>query len=210
MSKHLDEKELQELFAEIEAPPGLDRWRERIADVHAEHHEHRTGTEDGGAVVTELRPRTAQEALAGRRRGRDRGRRPRRGGRHEQAPHRRAARRPHDDHRRAGPHDRAHRHRRRPNPDVPGSRTSPPPTGGAPTGSGRRAGRPDDGGPAASTTRTTRRRRWPRAGVGADDRRPVGVEHRRPAGRHARASTRATCGSPPPVRWSAICGSPAR
>ena len=48
MSKNIDEQELRALFAEIEAPPGLDAWRDRIADVHAEH-------EDG--VVTELRPR---------------------------------------------------------------------------------------------------------------------------------------------------------
>jgi hypothetical protein len=32
----IDENELRALFAEIEAPPGLDRWRDRIADVHAE------------------------------------------------------------------------------------------------------------------------------------------------------------------------------
>lgn len=32
----IDENELRALFAEIEAPPGLDRWRERIADVHVE------------------------------------------------------------------------------------------------------------------------------------------------------------------------------
>jgi hypothetical protein len=32
----IDENELRALFEEIEAPPGLDRWRERIADVHAE------------------------------------------------------------------------------------------------------------------------------------------------------------------------------
>jgi hypothetical protein len=31
-----DENELRALFAEIDPPPGLDRWRERIADVHAE------------------------------------------------------------------------------------------------------------------------------------------------------------------------------
>ncbi|MFI7676849.1 hypothetical protein [Actinophytocola sp. NPDC049390] len=48
-----DEQRLQELFAEVEAPPGLDRWRERIADVHVEH-EH---TEHDGGTVTELRPR---------------------------------------------------------------------------------------------------------------------------------------------------------
>ncbi|MFC4858760.1 hypothetical protein [Actinophytocola glycyrrhizae] len=56
MSKHIDEDELRKLFAGIDAPPGLDRWRERIADVHAEHHETATGAD--GAVVTELRPRT--------------------------------------------------------------------------------------------------------------------------------------------------------
>lgn len=32
----LDENELRSLFETIEAPPGLDRWRERIADVHPE------------------------------------------------------------------------------------------------------------------------------------------------------------------------------
>ncbi|TDV40143.1 hypothetical protein [Actinophytocola oryzae] len=32
----IDENELRTLFEEIEAPPGLDRWRERIADVDAE------------------------------------------------------------------------------------------------------------------------------------------------------------------------------
>ena len=37
MSKHVDEQELRALFEEIEAPAGLDRWRERIADVEAEH-----------------------------------------------------------------------------------------------------------------------------------------------------------------------------
>lgn len=31
-----DENELRALFEEIDVPPGLDRWRERIADVHAE------------------------------------------------------------------------------------------------------------------------------------------------------------------------------
>ncbi len=31
----VDENELRSLFAEIEPPPSLDRWRERIADVHA-------------------------------------------------------------------------------------------------------------------------------------------------------------------------------
>ena len=51
MSKEIDEKELQALFAEVEAPPGLDKWRERIADVHVEHEP----AEDG--VVIELRPR---------------------------------------------------------------------------------------------------------------------------------------------------------
>lgn len=37
MSRRIDEHELRALFDEIEAPPGLDRWRERIADIHAEH-----------------------------------------------------------------------------------------------------------------------------------------------------------------------------
>jgi hypothetical protein len=37
MSRRIDEHGLRALFAEIEAPPGLDRWRERIADVDAEH-----------------------------------------------------------------------------------------------------------------------------------------------------------------------------
>lgn len=37
MSRRIDEHGLRALFAEVEAPPGLDRWRERIADVHAEH-----------------------------------------------------------------------------------------------------------------------------------------------------------------------------
>jgi hypothetical protein len=37
MSRRIDEHELRALFEEVEAPPGLDRWRERIADVHAEH-----------------------------------------------------------------------------------------------------------------------------------------------------------------------------
>jgi hypothetical protein len=48
-----DEQRLQDLFGEIDAPPGLDRWRERIAEVHVEH-EH---TEHDGGTVTELRPR---------------------------------------------------------------------------------------------------------------------------------------------------------
>jgi hypothetical protein len=39
VNRHLDEQELRALFAEIELPPGLDRWRERIADVHAEPYE---------------------------------------------------------------------------------------------------------------------------------------------------------------------------
>lgn len=39
MTKHTDEDELRALFAEIEPPAGLDRWRERIADVHAEPHD---------------------------------------------------------------------------------------------------------------------------------------------------------------------------
>jgi hypothetical protein len=32
----IDEDRLRELFEQIEAPPGLDSWRERIADVHVE------------------------------------------------------------------------------------------------------------------------------------------------------------------------------
>ena len=57
MSKHIEEEELQALFAEIEAPPGLDKWRERIADVdHEPVHE---PVHDG--VVTELRPRTRKK-----------------------------------------------------------------------------------------------------------------------------------------------------
>lgn len=36
MSRRIDETQLRALFDEIEAPPGLDRWRERIADVHPE------------------------------------------------------------------------------------------------------------------------------------------------------------------------------
>jgi hypothetical protein len=32
----IDENELRALFEEIDVPPGLDRWRDRIADVHAE------------------------------------------------------------------------------------------------------------------------------------------------------------------------------
>ena len=47
-----DEQRLQDLFAQVDAPPGLDRWRERIADVHASHEP--VGP-DGG-TVTELRP----------------------------------------------------------------------------------------------------------------------------------------------------------
>lgn len=56
MSKKIDEQELRDLFAQIEAPAGLDRWRDRIADVHVEHLE--SPGEDRDAVVTELRPRT--------------------------------------------------------------------------------------------------------------------------------------------------------
>lgn len=37
MSRRVDEQALRALFEEIEAPAGLDRWRERIADVDAEH-----------------------------------------------------------------------------------------------------------------------------------------------------------------------------
>ncbi len=36
MSGRADEQALRALFAEIEAPEGLERWRERIADVHDE------------------------------------------------------------------------------------------------------------------------------------------------------------------------------
>lgn len=57
MSKDVDEQELRDLFAEVDAPPGLDRWRERIADVHAEHEP----AEEDGATVTELRPRTRKK-----------------------------------------------------------------------------------------------------------------------------------------------------
>ena len=39
MSHRTDENELRALFEEIEAPAGLDRWRDRIADVHAEEFE---------------------------------------------------------------------------------------------------------------------------------------------------------------------------
>ncbi|MGB3444901.1 MAG: hypothetical protein WBA97_39690 [Actinophytocola sp.] len=60
MSSDIDEQELRELFAGIDAPPGLDRWRERIADVHLEHHETEPA-KDGDAVVTELRPRTRKK-----------------------------------------------------------------------------------------------------------------------------------------------------
>lgn len=35
--KRVEENELRALFEEIEAPPGLDQWRDRIADVDAEH-----------------------------------------------------------------------------------------------------------------------------------------------------------------------------
>jgi hypothetical protein len=36
MSHQTDENELRALFEEIDVPAGLDRWRERVADVHAE------------------------------------------------------------------------------------------------------------------------------------------------------------------------------
>jgi hypothetical protein len=56
VSKHISEEELQALFSEVEAPPGLDKWRERIADVHAEEHpEEHDPTQD--VVVVQLRPR---------------------------------------------------------------------------------------------------------------------------------------------------------
>jgi hypothetical protein len=52
MSRHIDEHELRALFEGIEVPPGLDRWRERIADVHAEAcdaHQDDTDPEDTAA-----------------------------------------------------------------------------------------------------------------------------------------------------------------
>jgi hypothetical protein len=60
MSRRIDEHELRALFEEIQAPETLDRWRERIADVHAEELDgpHKT---NGATVITlptdrELRP----------------------------------------------------------------------------------------------------------------------------------------------------------
>lgn len=50
----IDENELRALFDEIEAPPGLDRWRERIADVHAESVPRDEHAEDDGATVIAL------------------------------------------------------------------------------------------------------------------------------------------------------------
>jgi hypothetical protein len=55
------ENELKSLFEEIEAPAGLDRWRERIADVHAESVEISTDEHNGATIVAlptgrDLRP----------------------------------------------------------------------------------------------------------------------------------------------------------
>ena len=57
MNRHLDEQELRALFAEIELPPGLDRWRERIADVHAEPYE----PEDMEPELVEPEPAKTEE-----------------------------------------------------------------------------------------------------------------------------------------------------
>jgi hypothetical protein len=52
MSRHVDEEELRALFGEIAAPPGLDRWRERITDLHAETCAPNLGdTETNGATI---------------------------------------------------------------------------------------------------------------------------------------------------------------
>src|SRR5262249_2465210 len=62
--ERIDENELSALFAEIETPPGLDRWRERIADVDAESCDIADDTpdSDGATIVAlptnrELRPK---------------------------------------------------------------------------------------------------------------------------------------------------------
>jgi len=44
----VDENELRSLFEEIEAPPSLERWRERIADVHATTADPTPFTEEDG------------------------------------------------------------------------------------------------------------------------------------------------------------------
>jgi len=53
MSRRIDEHGLRALFEEIEAPPGLDRWRERIADIHAEDCEPATDDEEPALDVAE-------------------------------------------------------------------------------------------------------------------------------------------------------------
>jgi hypothetical protein len=75
MSHQTDENELRALFEKIDVPAGLDRWRERIADVHAvevePHHDDEPET-DGATIVSltigrELRParqRTRSVAVA--------------------------------------------------------------------------------------------------------------------------------------------------
>lgn len=60
----IDENELKALFEQIEAPPGLDRWRERIADVDAEsvpRDEHDSATV---VALPELRPRRRRRSVA--------------------------------------------------------------------------------------------------------------------------------------------------
>jgi hypothetical protein len=47
MSRHVDEEELRALFEEIAPPPGLDRWRERVADTESD-------TETEGATIVDL------------------------------------------------------------------------------------------------------------------------------------------------------------
>lgn len=57
----IDENTLTAAFAEVEAPPGLDRWRERIADVDAESCAPETPENDDTVVPfptnRDLRPR---------------------------------------------------------------------------------------------------------------------------------------------------------
>jgi hypothetical protein len=73
MSRQTDENELRALFAEIDVPAGLDRWRDRIADVHAvevepHHDDEPEPAETDGATIVALP--TGRELRPGRRRTR--------------------------------------------------------------------------------------------------------------------------------------------
>lgn len=60
----IDENQLRALFEEIEVPPGLDRWRDRLADVHVEAYE-REPDEDPEPAEPDAEPAESAEQANG-------------------------------------------------------------------------------------------------------------------------------------------------